>query len=151
MLHLLLAINIITKLPTANPIATHAIAVHLKLGYGQINGVEYEITDKDGAVVAYNELKYVSSNALVGNAPLLTLTLACLGLVLYSILLFVKVTLTFVKSLPTLNTLDFALTYYDGYSKLATAPTEVGKYRVEVSLKSNYIDKYQIEGDSRGR
>ena len=24
----------------------------------------------------------------------------------------------------------------------------LGKYRVEVSLKSNYIDKYQIEGDS---
>ncbi len=41
----------------------------------------------------------------------------------------------------------FELTYYDGYTRLTTAPTEVGKYRVEVSLKSSYIDKYQIDGD----
>ncbi|MDE7348771.1 MAG: hypothetical protein K2N53_03835, partial [Clostridia bacterium] len=41
----------------------------------------------------------------------------------------------------------FELTYYDGYTRLATAPTEVGKYRVEVSLKSSYIDKYQIDGN----
>ena len=41
----------------------------------------------------------------------------------------------------------FELTYYDGYTRLTTAPTEVGKYRVEVSLKSSYIDRYQIDGD----
>ncbi|MDE6211287.1 MAG: hypothetical protein K2G42_04895, partial [Clostridia bacterium] len=41
----------------------------------------------------------------------------------------------------------FDFTYYDGYTRLTTAPTEVGKYRVEVSLKSSYIDKYQIDGD----
>ncbi|MDE7191422.1 MAG: hypothetical protein K2O35_03015, partial [Clostridia bacterium] len=46
-----------------------------------------------------------------------------------------------------LPTTAFDLTYYDGYTRLATAPTEVGKYRVEVSLKLSYIDKYQIEGD----
>ncbi|MDE6474952.1 MAG: hypothetical protein K2L70_07630, partial [Clostridia bacterium] len=40
----------------------------------------------------------------------------------------------------------FDLTYYDGYTRLTTAPTEVGKYTVEVSLKSSYIDKYQIDG-----
>ncbi|MDE7191767.1 MAG: hypothetical protein K2O35_04810, partial [Clostridia bacterium] len=40
----------------------------------------------------------------------------------------------------------FELTYYDGYTRLTTAPTEVGKYTVEVSLKSSYIDKYQIDG-----
>ncbi|MDE6869385.1 MAG: hypothetical protein K2J75_01540, partial [Clostridia bacterium] len=46
-----------------------------------------------------------------------------------------------------LPTTAFDLTYYDGYTRLTTAPTEVGKYRVEVSLKSSYIDKYQIDGD----
>ena len=46
-----------------------------------------------------------------------------------------------------LPTTAFDLTYYDGYTRLATAPTEVGNYRVEVSLKSSYIDKYQIDGD----
>ncbi|MDE5755478.1 MAG: hypothetical protein K2I23_00070, partial [Clostridia bacterium] len=46
-----------------------------------------------------------------------------------------------------LPTTAFDLTYYDGYTKLATAPKEVGNYRVEVSLKSAYIDKYQIDGD----
>ncbi|MDE7191842.1 MAG: DUF4175 domain-containing protein, partial [Clostridia bacterium] len=46
-----------------------------------------------------------------------------------------------------LPTTAFELTYYDGYTRLATAPIEVGKYRVEVSLKLSYIDKYQIEGD----
>ncbi|MDE7348242.1 MAG: hypothetical protein K2N53_01100, partial [Clostridia bacterium] len=46
-----------------------------------------------------------------------------------------------------LPTTAFDLTYYDGYTRLTTAPTEVGKYRVEVSLKTSYIDKYQIDGD----
>ncbi|MDE5911510.1 MAG: hypothetical protein K2H24_04170, partial [Clostridia bacterium] len=46
-----------------------------------------------------------------------------------------------------LPTTAFELTYYDGYTRLTTAPTEVGKYRVEVSLKSSYIVKYQIDGD----
>ncbi|MDE6361575.1 MAG: hypothetical protein K2L53_01205, partial [Clostridia bacterium] len=46
-----------------------------------------------------------------------------------------------------LPTTAFELTYYDGYTRLTTAPTEVGKYRVEVSLKSSYIDRYQIDGD----
>ncbi|MDE5755949.1 MAG: hypothetical protein K2I23_02545 [Clostridia bacterium] len=41
----------------------------------------------------------------------------------------------------------FDLTYYDGYTKLSAAPSEVGQYRVEVSLKNTYIDKYEIEGD----
>ncbi len=39
-------------------------------------------------------------------------------------------------------------TYYGRiYRDRTTAPTEVGKYRVEVSLKSSYTDKYQIDGD----
>ena len=46
-----------------------------------------------------------------------------------------------------LPTNAFDVTYYDGYAKLATAPTNVGKYRVEISLKNSYIDKYQIDGD----
>ncbi|MDE5756243.1 MAG: hypothetical protein K2I23_04065, partial [Clostridia bacterium] len=46
-----------------------------------------------------------------------------------------------------LPTTAFDLTYYDGYTKLSTAPSEVGKYRVEVSLKNTYIDKYEIDGD----
>ncbi|MDE5755479.1 MAG: hypothetical protein K2I23_00075 [Clostridia bacterium] len=46
-----------------------------------------------------------------------------------------------------LPTSAFDLTYYDGYTKLSTAPSEVGQYRVEVSLKSTYIDKYEIDGD----
>ena len=46
-----------------------------------------------------------------------------------------------------LPTTEFELTYYDGYTKLSTAPTEVGKFRVEVSLKNTSIDRYQIDGD----
>ncbi|MDE6275424.1 MAG: hypothetical protein K2M75_02670 [Clostridia bacterium] len=45
-----------------------------------------------------------------------------------------------------LSTNAFDVTYYDGYTKLPTAPTEVGKYRVEVSLKASNLDKYQIAG-----
>ena len=46
-----------------------------------------------------------------------------------------------------LPTNAFDVTYYDGYAKLATAPTNVGKYRVEISIKNSYIDKYQIDGE----
>ncbi|MDE6210530.1 MAG: hypothetical protein K2G42_00980, partial [Clostridia bacterium] len=46
-----------------------------------------------------------------------------------------------------LPTTAFDLTYYDGYTRLATAPTEVGNYRVEISLKNAFIDRYQIDGD----
>ncbi|MDE7078886.1 MAG: hypothetical protein K2O95_02065, partial [Clostridia bacterium] len=41
----------------------------------------------------------------------------------------------------------FELTYYEGYTKLNDAPKEVGIYRVEVTLKSEYADKYEIEGE----
>ncbi|MDE5756945.1 MAG: hypothetical protein K2I23_07640, partial [Clostridia bacterium] len=46
-----------------------------------------------------------------------------------------------------LPTTAFDLIYYDGYTRLSNAPTEVGKYRVEVSLKNTYMDRYQIDGD----
>ena len=38
--------------------------------------------------------------------------------------------------------------YYDGYTELSGAPTEVGKYRVKVTLNSTYADSYEIVGDS---
>ncbi|MDE5616636.1 MAG: MBG domain-containing protein, partial [Clostridia bacterium] len=47
----------------------------------------------------------------------------------------------------TVPTSALELTYYDGYTRLATAPSEVGKYRVEVSLKASYMDRYEIDGD----
>ncbi|MDE6276454.1 MAG: hypothetical protein K2M75_07980, partial [Clostridia bacterium] len=46
-----------------------------------------------------------------------------------------------------LPTTAFELTYYDGYTKLNTAPIEVGTYKVEISLKNTYVDQYQIDGD----
>ncbi|MDE5991202.1 MAG: hypothetical protein K2H36_06450 [Clostridia bacterium] len=47
----------------------------------------------------------------------------------------------------TVPTSALDITYYDGYTRLATAPIEVGNYRVEVSLKASYMDRYEIEGD----
>ena len=38
--------------------------------------------------------------------------------------------------------------YYDGYTELSGAPTEVGKYRVKVTLDGTYADSYEIVGDS---
>ena len=38
------------------------------------------------------------------------------------------------------------ISYYDGVTKLATAPKEVGKYTVKVSLKTSYMDRYEIDG-----
>ena len=44
----------------------------------------------------------------------------------------------------------FDVRYYkeDGYTPLASAPKAVGKYKVQVSLKSSYADKYQIDGNN---
>ncbi|MDE7078528.1 MAG: MBG domain-containing protein, partial [Clostridia bacterium] len=47
----------------------------------------------------------------------------------------------------TVPTSALEITYYDGYTRLATAPIEVGNYRVEVSLKASYMDRYEIDGD----
>ncbi len=42
----------------------------------------------------------------------------------------------------------FNVTYFDDNGlKLNGAPIKLGKYKIEVSLKTSYIDKYQIEGD----
>ncbi len=54
---------------------------------------------------------------------------------------------TVVVADATVPTSALELTYYDGYTRLATAPSEVGQYRVEVSLKASYMDRYELEGD----
>ena len=41
----------------------------------------------------------------------------------------------------------FEITYYEGYTRLNEAPKEVGVYRAEIRLKSDYADKYEIEGE----